>query len=684
MNGFASMLSSGASGVVRVRLCSTLVLGVAIAGAASGQTVKIPLAKKFTTDAASVISTASFNPQIAKPRPGKERAENPVIKIPKGPPNSLVAGSGSITSDRVTPLAAKFPGISSTGWQPPDCDIAVGPNHVVQVVNSDIAFFRKSDGVKTLQQGFNTFFAGVGLQTDFLFDPKAFYDPISRRFFVLCLEEDDTAKISKLLLAVSDDNDPSGNWFRYRIESKGTFGTNEAWLDYPGFSCNKDAVVVTGNMFGFTSGSFGASFVIIKKASLLSGAPATVNTFFDGNSFTAQAARTSDGAVDRIYTVSSSNNTTQLKIHALTNLLGTPQVTSTTLSVPAFTPPLDFVNGPNGTFLDSIDSRTFTTAYRAGTLVAAHNTSISFSDTRIATRWYEISTRGWPTSGTAPTLVQSGNLTGASGESLHMPAINVNRRGAISILMTRTSSSIMADVMVASRVKTDAPGRMSVPKKLAGSRGIFTFQGNRWGDYFSVNVDPNDDTTFWGNGETCGADGAWATEIVSWKVNDIDSATVYAAGTPTVIQGTYQRGSAASLTAVDGNTYDSRTAVVAGLGQTSTWETTIQTDLTTANVDYLAFKWNATGPAAATQFLFAYNWSTRAYEAVATRPVKSGQTETFEVTGNLSRFIGAGGSLGTVGAMKLAIRSLQPARNGVMPAPFVFKVDLLQARGLKK
>ncbi len=679
MYGFARRCNRGATEVFWMRAFSTLALTVAVAGMAFGEDVKIPLVKKRLTGAASIFSTTSLQPQIAKPRPPPpERTENPTQPLRIGPANTLVAGTGALPVDRVTPLTAKFPGISATGWEPPDCDIAVGPNHVVQVVNSDIAFFRKSDGGKVLQQGFDTFFAGVGLQSNFLFDPKAFYDPIAKRFFVLCLEQDDGAKVSKLLLAVSDDTDPNGNWFRYRIEAKTGTGSSEAWLDYPGFSSNKDAVVITGNQFGFAGGYFGASFVVIQKAPLLTGGTATIFNYLDVQSFTAQAARTADGFVDRIYTVSSSDSTTSLKIHAITNLLATPTLTSTTISVPGYNPPLDFVRGPNGIVLDSLDSRSFTSNYRAGTLVAAHNISVSASDKRIATRWYEVRTSGWPGSGSTPSLIQSGNVVGAGGESLHMPAINVNSRGAISLLFSRTSASVMADVMIASRAKGDALGKMSAPKQLATSRGLFQFPQNRWGDYFACVMDPNDDLTFWGNGETCGADGAWATEIVTWKVNDASAATVYAAGTPSIMQGLFQRGNAGSLVAVDQNTYDVKTKPVTGLGQVATWESSVTTNLSPTTIEFLSIKWNLIAPSATTQFLFAWNWSTGQYDVVATRPVKAGTTESVDILTNMTKYVSAGGTI------KLAVRGLQPVRNGAMPLAFSMRTDLLQVLALKR
>jgi hypothetical protein len=52
---------------------------------------------------------------------------------------------------------------------------------------------------------------------------------------VLFLEADFANQVSKLLFAVSDDGDPNGTWFKYRIEAKVTEGANTFWLDYPGF-----------------------------------------------------------------------------------------------------------------------------------------------------------------------------------------------------------------------------------------------------------------------------------------------------------------------------------------------------------------------------------------------------------------------------------------------------------------
>ncbi len=73
-----------------------------------------------------------------------------------GPSNNLEAG-GLLYAERSVP-GEQWAGIGSTGWYPPDPDIAVGPNHVLEVVNSSVGWFDKATGVKQFQQTGSTFF----------------------------------------------------------------------------------------------------------------------------------------------------------------------------------------------------------------------------------------------------------------------------------------------------------------------------------------------------------------------------------------------------------------------------------------------------------------------------------------------------------------------------------------------
>lgn len=465
-----------------------------------------PVASKGATVHASPINTDRFLPRIDTTFVSHLiEPENPMGLPPQGPPNNLVAGeSTKVPKGKV---GASFPAIDATGWTPPDCTLAVGPSHVVATVNSSLAFFTKT-GTKQLQQTFNTFFTGMP-QTTFIFDPKCFYDRIRQRFVVVVLEKSGTNN-SKLLFAVSDDSDPNGTWYRYRFDCRLTLNGNEYWLDYPGFGYNKDVYVVSGNMFPFSNGGFGGvQFQVIPSALATTGAAITPTVLQDENSGNVQLAEMIDPTSDKIYGVTAWNSA-RLAIYALRDLTTAPAWDRTLLTIPSFSYPSRDANSTNGRTLDSMDGRIYNASWRNGKLVCAHNTISG----NLAVRWYEVNTGTWPTSG-SPTLSQSGNITGA--EDFHMPGISQNAWGDIGIMYSRSSTNITADLVYSARSAGDAAGTISAPTLLESSVGN-EYTQSRWGDYFKVDVDPVDDSTFWGIGMTIDGSNNWRTSIYSFSL----------------------------------------------------------------------------------------------------------------------------------------------------------------------
>jgi hypothetical protein len=433
--------------------------------------------------------------------------ENPVNRI--DPPlvsNNLRAG-GMFTQQAGT-LGGLFPAIGATGWTPADPDIAVGPNHILATVNSSIAWFDKT-GTKLFQQTAQTFFAGMGAGS-FQFDPKCFYDRVNQRYVMVFLEQSGSPQTSKLLVAISDDNNPAGTWHRYRLEAMLNIGGQNFWLDYPGFGYNKDAYVVTGNMFGFSNGFGGVQFVVIPKTPLLTGAPVTTTSFRHAGGASAQVAEMISNSVPNIYAVSR-NGGSAVTLYSVNTPGGTPTINFTSVTVPPNSGPGMDAQSTSGNFLDSIDGRVFNATWRDGKLVTAHNIQ---SGSFLGSRWYQLNTNGYPSS--APTLGQSGNLTSAS-QHFFCPAISVNAYGDISAGFTGSSTSITANLLFSGRTVIDAAGTMGAAQLLESSSGNNYNQG-RWGDYFGVDVDPVDDMSFWGIGMTVAANNSWRTSIFKWRI----------------------------------------------------------------------------------------------------------------------------------------------------------------------
>ena len=629
--------------------------------------------------------------RIGAPTPRNPRLESP----PPYVANTLPVGNVVPGLTRGT-VEKKFPGIGATGWYPPDPNIAVGPNHVVAVVNSDVAWFDKTTGTKQFQVGMEPipgpaegFFETLG-PGNFIFDPKCFYDQIAQRFFVLALEEDDATQVSKVLIAVSDDADPNGTWFKYRFEAKLVVSGNPTWMDYPGFGWNKDAIVVTGNQFGFTTGWPGMQAIVIPKAPLLTGASAATFSFLIPNTRTTQVCHNFDANLAKIYMVGQGANSSSMNVFAVQNLTSTPTISQTSLTIPSWVFPFFYADSAGGQLLDTLDGRIYEADYRAGKIVCAHAPQVSNSDGRTMVRWYEINTNDYPTA--APTLSQSGNVIGGAGEFYHMPGIGTNAAGDIALIFTRSSTSIVADVMVAGRKATDAPGTMSSPGLVTNSLGSF-YNGFRWGDYFSMEIDPADDLTFWGVGMIGSSNGNWATEITKLKISDIiggGAATAYEPNSLAIYvdalsspktQGSNLVGGTTEILDSD-NAYASLDSVnVAKLGQIAALVSTFQADLDRGAPKAITIKTETNVNFSVTGMVWLYDYKNNKYVQMKSFALKTGSDQVINSEASGKPF---SNYISSTGEMKAVIRALAPVRTGrgggQIPPSFKLKVDEFELR----
>jgi hypothetical protein len=475
------------------------------------------------TCVASIIDTRAFRQQIVEPAPGDMQARKGRMLAPHrtpaaredDAPNDLMAVDD--VSDTRTQPDALFAGISNTGWDPPDCTVAVGPNHIVSTVNTSIAFFSKT-GTKTFQQpldnsGTPGFFEPQGA-LNFVFDPKVIYDRISGRFVVVALEyySSGTAYVD---IAVSDDSDPNGTWYKYRTSSVVNIDGSNYWVDYPGLGVDANGIYVTGNLFDFAGTSFGGGWVrSVLKSSVLAGGTASYadRRLASGSSY--QVADAWDG--DRAVLVHRGSNTSII-LTAINNPFTTPSVITRAITVPSNSAPPDAGALGTSALLDTLDGRIMNAVVRGGRLYTCHAVS---GATRALARWYQFNLNNWPNIATnMPSLAMSGSISPASStESTFFPAIAVNARGDVAVVHGASSTAIYPQVRAASRRATDPSGTLGAPVTLATATSSPGGSGtSRWGDYFACAVDPVNDCTFWGIGETRNASG-WTTAINSFTV----------------------------------------------------------------------------------------------------------------------------------------------------------------------
>ena len=465
------------------------------------------------------IDSRSWNPQVLDRDFYQGELRRPAKLLPKHSrdktlartaPNDLVPGTIN-GRQRIEPLAF-FPGVDQSPWRPPDPSIAVGNDHVVTVVNMELAWFRK-DGTKEFQQRLDStgdpgFFEDLGAG-DFTFDPKCFYDPFIDRYVVLALEVYRDSGESWMTFAVSDDGDPNGIWYKYRTWSVIESGGEGYWNDYPGLGFDERAWYITANMFGFDSGSNGTLLRIIDKAGVIDGGTVQYNDLSIG-SFSWQVGQTMTPG-DAIRLVRRGGST-QIRVGAINDPLGSPSFSSEAVAVPEFDIRADAPT-PVGPGLWIIDGRIFNVFVQGGRLWTGHAIQ-PLGETEVMARWYEVDI-----SGAAPALVQSGQVDLGEEEFTFFPALAVNAVGEAAMVYGHSSLGLHPTIEAVGRVPSDPPGTMSAPAILEESV-TSPADGDslqRWGDYFDCTVDPVNNRTFWMTGEIQTEDG-WQTQIIAFNV----------------------------------------------------------------------------------------------------------------------------------------------------------------------
>jgi hypothetical protein len=421
---------------------------------------------------------------------------------------------------------------------PPDTIAAVGPSHVMELVNNAVAIYTKA-GSLVSRQSFATFFAPIkGSFTDRdLFDPEVRYDDIAGRWLVGVDEQNGSAKTSNYLLAVSNDSDPTHGFTEMHvIPLKEGNRFNATWGDYPHLGYNADAYVLTANQFTFTSGQFkNIQMVAIAKSSVLDANNSTFTSFktdiaYNNVNFTLHpAVQHGAGTGDPIWAVEENGyqNGSSIRIDRITNVLSNnPTITSFNVTVPAYSGPPSAASA-GGVSMDAGDARIQSAALRGGRLVVSQTVGLNGVATA---RVYEFNVSG------TPGLTQTINVVGPGGAATYYPAADLNAAGTIGFSYMESSSTERVSTYVGGQVVGSAAGSYQSALAQAGLATYSSFEtssAKRAGDYGGIGVDPVDDS-FWGANEyTAGVSVSstnWGTHIRNFTISGITGPTQ---GSPT-------------------------------------------------------------------------------------------------------------------------------------------------------
>jgi concanavalin A-like lectin/glucanase superfamily protein len=419
-------------------------------------------------------------------------------------------------------LEPEFPAIGDNNTTiPPDMGGAVGPNHVMTALNSQVRIQDKS-GTIVSTVTLNGFFSPlVGAAA--VFDPKVLYDPFAERWIITAPANSFSAT-SSLLIAVSSTNDPTSPWTGYAFDVD---ATDTRWFDYPSVGFNKNWIVVTGTLFPVSSGPTNSQVYVFDKAALYAGpSPATVFIRPQSEGYVICPAITLDNSVSTEYLVNDFNPNSggngYLRIHTITGTPAAPVYTATLL-MPNVNqpwngnPPLSADFAPQNMSPKKIqnnDSRMQAVVYQNGSLWCAQSAFLpAATPTHTAVQWWQID----PLSGNT---LQFGRVEDSTGSNFYaFPSIAVNAYNDVLLGYTSFSAAQFASCNYSFRLHTDPPNVLqpSVQFKAGLAKYDKTFGGprNRWGDYSSTCIDP-DNFSFWTVQEyselPSGGSDRWGTE----------------------------------------------------------------------------------------------------------------------------------------------------------------------------
>jgi uncharacterized protein (TIGR03437 family) len=402
------------------------------------------------------------------------------------------------------------PGELDTLLIPPDPQIAAGPTYLVVVVNSLLGIYDKKGNLQGGFQSFSSFFGGLGI-TGEIFDPRIIYDQADQRYIFSAGEIDFTNLTNgHVVLAVSASNDPTQIWYKYAFDSMGrnAANTQDTFPDFPGLGLSPSAVYLTTNQFELTKGCietdtqecyFSDAWIrVVGLPGLLSGSPNLAVTTFSNlqtatgfPAFSIQPAVNygTPGAEFMVAAQFSSYSPTTLNLFSVTTT-GTPALSTTDLTVPAFNLPPYAVEAGTSNGIITDDFRPLNAVWANGSLWFAQNIG-EHSAPGVLSRWYQVGI----SSLASASLVQSGSVSG-SGDAFY-PAVSVMADGTVGMAFSTSSAFQEASAAFTGRAPADPPGTMrGYADYRAGLDRYDEPEGSRWGDYSGVSEDPDGNSSW--------------------------------------------------------------------------------------------------------------------------------------------------------------------------------------------
>ncbi|GAB1405290.1 hypothetical protein MASR1M74_24700 [Lentimicrobium sp.] len=457
--------------------------------------------------------------------------------LPKGEDVVWQKGHGNTRIPQADPTI-NFQAQSSP-YYPPDCNGAAGPGHYMQTVNTTYAIYSKSGELLAGPTNMNQLFGSVPGANCNDGDPIVLYDKMADRWlaaeFSLCGSPD------RMLVAVSQTNDPTGPWYQYSFTMSGM-------PDYEKFGIWSD-----GYYMG-TNTSNGTDIYVFERAAMLSGGTNPKMVSFDNpwrptsiDGFMMVPPLNNDGPAppagapglfiafndDAI-----AGGSDQLWIYELNVNWGTPTNSTFNRVQQIDVAPFDSNFGNNwnnikqpntSQKLDAIPQVVMNAPqYRNfgshQTIVCCHTVDVDATD-HAGVRWYELrkTNSNW-------SVRQQGTYA-PDGHSRWMGSIAINGQNEIALGYSISSSTEYPGIRFTGQSREEyalASGIMDIAEGIIWTGTSSQSGANRWGDYSLLTVDPEDDHSFWYTNQY--VSGGQKTRVAGFSFSPLGPLAAFQAG----------------------------------------------------------------------------------------------------------------------------------------------------------
>ena len=394
-----------------------------------------------------------------------------------------------------TVLLNSFPGIGATNATPPDPIMAAGPNHIIAFVNGFPSVFRIFNKEGEVLKTINSASWWAQVSADEYGDPQVLYDHYAGRWIIQVMEYNASSLKAATLLAYSDDDDPLGTWYVYRLDTK-MHGTvpSDTWGDYPKMGFDEEAIYVNTRCFQFGGGLRYNKIRIINKAEFYAsnGGPLTWNDIWDIRSPNNASVKPDVIRPSISYTPGEGGyflwaNNGGANFYLLYRIFD-----------PITAPRLRAINVPSELYLQAPNASQLGTSsklsaigswmygapvIRDGELFAAHSIENSIFPANSSSKYLiiDLSTNQ---------IVENSEL-GSQGYYYLYSTITVDQNKNIAVTFSRSADTEYCGAFYSTKHASEPIGlSQSLPFKL-GEGPYIAGNPSRWGDYLGIYLDPN-------------------------------------------------------------------------------------------------------------------------------------------------------------------------------------------------